>query len=373
MDASTRHPDARTLVYSIRDFDRSISRTSLYEFQNVVADIEGADMLAPGSKTIEVPKRIEKVVDRFGFELKQKPTPDLFQIDRDYDVFFTVVQSIDDVAALKKVPRWASHFKKKILLISDVWRAFIKRQAFAQPLREFDIVCSYGSGALDVLQDELPNTEVMFLPGAVDTLSFAPGDRTLPRTIDVYSMGRKSDETHAAFLKWAKDTGRFYLCDVLEAQFVHDTAEYRAHSINLARRSKYFIAYRGLVNRPEVTQHEIGVRFFEGAAAGCILLGEAPENEHFPELFDWPDPIVHLPYGSTEPAKVIAQLEEDPARLAKMRQNNIGHSLGRHDIAHRWRDLMDKLGLPLRQSHVQRLDRLEKASAAVLSSDSDDF
>jgi len=51
---------------------------------------------------------------------------------------------------------------------------------------------------------------------------------------------------------------------------------------------------------PEEThgQIEIGFRYYEGSAAGTVMIGQAPDVS-VPEMFDWPDAVVQVrPDGS---------------------------------------------------------------------------
>jgi hypothetical protein len=94
------------------------------------------------------------------------------------------------------------------------------------------------------------------------------------------------------------------------------------------------------------TQEEVGFRFFEGAAGGAVMIGDPPDVDSFREHFDWPDAVIHLPYGSADVGDLIADLDRQPERLARIRRDNLANSLLRHDWACRWRDVLQTVGLP---------------------------
>src|SRR5262249_60754453 len=100
----------------------------------------------------------------------------------------------------------------------------------------------------------------------------------------------------------------------------------------LLQRSRYFIANRGRVNEPEYTmgQDEISGRFYEGAASGTVMLGEAPRTEWFRRQFDWPDAVIPLPFDSPDVGRLLAELEADPSRLARIRRDAVRNAALRH-------------------------------------------
>ena len=163
----------------------------------------------------------------------------------------------------------------------------------------------------------------------------------------MYGVGRRSAVTHKAFLGMAAQRGMFYVHDSTSADHVLDPIEHRILFANMAKRSRYFIVNPGLIDRPDVrgNQIEIGNRYFEGAAAGNILLGERPQNGEFEELFDWPDALIELPYNSPDAESIVRELDQQPERQARIRKLNIQQSLLRHDWAYRWEAILKAVGV----------------------------
>lgn len=120
----------------------------------------------------------------------------------------------------------------------------------------------------------------------------------------------------------------------------------------MAKRSRYFIVNPGKIYSPDETggQSEFGCRYFEGVAAGSIMIGELPKNQEFSELFCWPDPVIHLPFNSGNIDKYIDEINMQPDRQELMRKNNIIGSLLHHDWVYRWEALLNVAGVdPLPQ------------------------
>jgi hypothetical protein len=211
-----------------------------------------------------------------------------------------------------------------------------------------------------------------FLPMAVDVPSFAPVAADLPRSIDVASIGRRSQVTHAGLLREAERPEFFYYYDTVAASgvdrksrtfFVEDAAEHRRMLSTLLKNSRYFIANRAYVDRPEFIagREEISPRFYEGAASGTVMLGEAPRVDEFRKEFDWPDAVIHLPFDSPNIGRIIAELDEDEGRLLAARRNGIREAALRHDWLHRIQVVFDVFGL----SHTEQMHARAAALARI--------
>jgi hypothetical protein len=63
-------------------------------------------------------------------------------------------------------------------------------------------------------------------------------------------------------------------------------------------------------------------------------------------------------------AELVSELEAQPQRVTQIRQNNIIQSLRRHDWAHRWRQILDCVGLPTTTRLVKRARGLNYVAQA---------
>ena len=195
-----------------------------------------------------------------------------------------------------------------------------------------------------------------YLPLAVDVLRFAPATLDQPRPIDVCNIGRRSAVTHQALLADAERRECFYYYDTVAASGsnlqnrtfrVDSPHEHRIMLATLLKHSSYFIANRSHVNNPDFTadRDEISARFYEGAAAGAVMIGEAPRTGPFEQQFDWPDAVIHLPFDSPDVGRILADLNGNPERLRAVRRNNVRQAALRHDWLHRIQVVFDVLGL----------------------------
>jgi hypothetical protein len=131
---------------------------------------------------------------------------------------------------------------------------------------------------------------------------------------------------------------------------------------NLAKRSRYFLVAPGKINSPETKgQIEIGLRYFEGSAAGAVLLGQAPDCEPFRRLFGWPDSVIEIKPDGSDVRDVLESLAKQPERLSEISRRNAAEALLRHDWGYRWSEVLDIAGLkptPELEARKRRLREL---------------
>ena len=106
-------------------------------------------------------------------------------------------------------------------------------------------------------------------------------------------------------------------------------------------------------------------RFFEGAAAGAIMIGEPPRSGKYLELFDWPDAVVRTPFDAPHIGETIAELEADPERCVRIRRNNMVNALLRHDCAHRYHQILNDAGIAAPPGLLSRERRLRELADIV--------
>jgi hypothetical protein len=203
-------------------------------------------------------------------------------------------------------------------------------------------------------------------------LRFTPASLDQPRPIDVCNIGRRSSVTHQALLEEAERQLSFYYYDTVAASGtdlkhrtfrVDSPHEHRRMLATILKHSRYFIANRSYVNRPEFTRdrEEISGRFYAGVAAGTVMIGEAPRVEEFKRQFDWPDAVIHVPFDSPDIGRILEDLDGDPERLRAIRRNNAREAALRHDWLHRIQVVFDVLGLAPTdgmRARAQQLDQI---------------
>jgi hypothetical protein len=89
-----------------------------------------------------------------------------------------------------------------------------------------------------------------------------------------------------------------------------------------------------------------------------VLLGNPPDTDDFREQFSWADAVVPIPFDAPNVGEVIAQLDDDPERTARIRQDNVAHALLQHDWVYRLRVVLKAAGLPPTRRLLAREERL---------------
>jgi hypothetical protein len=315
-----------------------------FEFEDIIAEIDSVELLAPRLDLSDLRYTASKQI-AYHSSLVLNPGMEKVSIDGVYDLFFAVLASPTDLIRVASLGDWRSKCDRAVCLIDELW--ITELEAYSNILRmldKFDLVMLYYNTTVEPLSKKIAS-KCAFLPPGVDALRFSPYPDPPQRSIDVYSIGRRSEKTHRALLKMAAQDNMLYLHDSIAATQVLNASEHRTLFANLAKRSRYFIVNPGYIDRPEIRgrQLEIGNRYFEGVASGAMLLGERPHN--FEQLFDWPDALIRLPYNSANVGETIATLEADPERQDRIQRRNAKEALLRHDWAYRWEAILQAVDL----------------------------
>jgi hypothetical protein len=358
----------RTLIFSQRNISQILPfRCPHFEFEDVISQIDSAEILAP---RVDISSRRHWIAKQLAYHSPFSLNPGLEQkpFRSDYDLFVAICGNPSDLLRVNAIGDWRNSCKKAVCLIDEVWVREIKDyENYLRMLSRFDLVVLYYSYSVDPINKLLGEKKCVFLPPAVDTARFCPYPNPPARTVDIYSIGRRSAITHKAFLMIAAEDGLFYLHDTISLKGVMDPAEHRALFANIAKRSRYFLVNPGLIDRPDIrgNQIEIGNRYFEAAASGSILLGERPDNGEFETFFDWPGALIDLPYDSPDVHRVLKELDQDPERQEAIRQMNVRQSLLRHDWVHRWELILKAIGIaPLPQLEARK-EHLKELAAQI--------
>ena len=365
------------LLLSMRGIADIVAFCLQYEFEDVVAEVTGADRVDAGhSAALERSRRAYKLA-RLATRSRRlargvAPRPSTVTLDRDYSLFLPVFNHAHELYALATVPDWRRRCRLAACFVNELWVGTLPRYLL-ELLAEFDHVFVGLHHTVEEVA-RVVGRPCTYLPLATDVLRFSPLPDPPERVIDVCNIGRRSAVTHDALVRLARERRIHYYYDTIAASgaggkqrtfHVDDPAEHRLLLASLIQRSRYFIANRSRVNEPEVTKgrDEISGRFYEGAAAGAVMLGEAPRTEEFARQFDWPGAVIPLPFDSPDVGEIVASLDRDPARLARIRSDNVRAAALRHDWVYRIRDAFATLGLPPTEGMRAREARLQSLAA----------
>jgi len=300
-------------------------------------------------------------------------------LERDYELFFAVFNNSHQVYSLATIPNWRQRCRKAACFITEVWSSDLGPEYLLELLSGFDhIFLGYQNSVSAVAR--VTGRPCSYLPLAVDVPRFAPISLTGPRPIRVCNIGRRSPVTHQALLEDAERQQSFYYYDTVAASGadlknrtfrVDAPSEHRRMLATILKHSRYYIANRSYINKPEfgAGREEISARFYEGAAAGTVMIGEAPPTEEFGRQFDWPDAVIHLPFDSPDIGRILADLDRDPERLQAVQRKNVREAALRHDWLHRIRVVLEVLGLTPTDGMSARARQLDQIASRAQDCD----
>jgi Glycosyl transferases group 1 len=368
------------LLLSQRRIADLVAYCGSYEFEDTVAAVTGAQRIdATDLPALEFSRRAFRLArlvtgsPKLARRLAPYPRSKVV-LERDFELFFPVFSHTYELYSLETIPNWRrSSGKAACFIVEVLWN--LMPEYLLELLSAFDHVFL---GSPHCVKDvaRITGRPCTYLPLAVDVTRFAPASLHQLRPIYVCNIGRRSPVTHQALLKEAERQQSFYYYDTVAASgpdLTHRTFrvdsphEHRGMLATILKHSCYYIANRGYVNKPEFTagREEISARFYEGAAAGTVMIGEAPRTEEFEREFDWPDAVVHVPFDSPDIGRILADLNSDPKRLQAIRRNNVREAALRHDWLHRIQVVYDALGLAPTEEMRARAQRLDQIASRV--------
>lgn len=342
----------------------TMSRGLTFEFEDVVAAADDHAVVeavaVPTSRSL--PRGVWRARRAAGLLADRRPG------GGGDEFVFAMAQSGTDIADHLAHRQLIKNAAKSAAYIEELWIRNVAMKADVRHLLgEFDHVFVGCEATVEPLA-ELIGVPVSHLPPSVDQERFAAEPWSTP-VVDVYAMGRRHPELHTALQRWAAaDHERMYHFDTFTKNpSIVDHVEHRMKLADFVRRCRYFIANEAKVDRSGETggQSEVGYRFFEGAAAGTVMLGAEVSAPAFERLFGWEDAVVTVDPSGADIDQIIKELDDDPGRRAEIRRRNVRNSMLMHDPAHRWRTVLERVGLDEPSGVGERIDRLAERAATA--------
>jgi hypothetical protein len=367
---------ARICMPTTRSIWREAYRCGLYEAQDVLVETNDVDLidLQPGPR-FRLRDRLQKSLLFRGLcPSLGSANPGLrrVRLTQDYDLFVAVCQNAWDLLYINAIDGWKERCKVSACWLDELWATDLStRRDVLRRLRNFDHVFLSCQGMIGPLSDFLKHP-CHFLPAGNDTIRFSPLPHPPVRSIDVYTIGRRWEGIHQALLGAASKGELFYVHDTFHDMARMEPIDYRQHRqllANMAKRSRYFLASPAKADDPQETRGvvEIGHRYFEGAAAGAVMIGQAADSEAFRQLFSWPDAVVEIRQDGSDTLRVLADLDADQERVAAISRRNAVESLLRHDWLHRWKSIFQISGMQTSPGMAMREERLKSLAHAAVA------
>ncbi len=371
---ATENKPARILVASMRGFNSDAASCALYEFEDLIGAVDDTDLFAPVN-TYDYFRKIYRLTKYIGrsewLAEKVTPYPQEFVIDHEYDLLLLVVNQAWDLQSIGLIQGWRDRCRHTACYITEMFEPDLSDWRLLQePFRNFDQVFVSSDYCHSRLSN-LINRPVTHIPFGIDALKFCPYPNPPQRSIDVCSLGRRPPQTHEPLIEQAQNSNLFYYYDTIKKQAlkIDNHLEHRLKLISLLQRSRYSINYFAKFDEAATIgkSQEMGSRFFEGAAAGTIMLGMPPTSDIFPQYFDWEDVVITVDPRQQNIIAVIAELDAQPDRLEKIRRNNVVNSLLRHDWVYRWQKILAAVKVEPSAGVIDRQQRLQQLAQDIRS------
>jgi hypothetical protein len=357
-----------------RNFKKNGYRCGLYEAQDILVENDDVDLIhldiGWGSWFDEISLRRPLYHDLSRKLIYANPGLKKARLTRDYDVFIVACDVWTDIPCINAIEHWKDHCRVSICWIDEMWAAAIPRYKYwLHALSQFDYVFVGYRGTVSALS-QAASRPCHWLPRAVDALRFTPYPDPPDRVIDVYSIGRRREGIHREMLRTAEQSGLFYVHETTmdgARTEVSDHRQHRNHFANMAKRSRYFTVAPGKMDALAETQGqvEVGSRYYEGAAAGTVMIGEAADCEAYRELFGWQDAVIDIRRDGSDLASVLGKLAADPERVTAIGRRNAAEALRRHDWVYRWIEMFRVAGIEPSPRLMARARRLNEMANLV--------
>lgn len=338
------------------------SRCAFYEFEDVLSKIDTVDLYSPNLNLLYAVLRQAAKHTRFC-----QPFHSLLPqvtLTQKYDLFLACIQAPADILSLRSVRNWRENCRTAVCWLDEIWLDKIDIYRYhLQALREFDYIFLNFNFSVDRVA-KIVQRPCSVIPFGVDAIKFHPRLTYSQRSVDIYSIGRRSTITHQALLNFADKEQLFYIYDTCRFLDVNNYQEHRRLYSNVLRQSRFFITNRAKFDE-FFDQEELGPRFFEGIAAGAILLGTPPNCRLFTENFDWIDAVIPVPIDAPNIADILMELKSNPKRLEIAQKNNVTNALLRHDWVYRWKHILRTVNLPLTPQMALREAMLKSLAQRV--------
>ncbi len=340
------------LVISNRNIQPSPAQNCINEFEDVMETALQAQLYAP-------------------FQYQDVPEAILPSTNEPVTLFLVCIYSLQSVQWLKQIRHWRKRFDKVALYIFDAYEAFEPRPAwrdrissFHRTINQIDHIFIGLRGGIDSYTNRF-KPPVTFVPLAADVLQF--GSCSGSRCITVNGYGRQQASRELALSQSFNTAGSgrlFYHTSHTEFGRIRDYRAHRRLFWQLLASSQILLAEDPLVaNKPAGKTpfpfSFVGQRWFEGLAAGCVIVGSRPSCSEASHLLDWEDATITPPADEAEFIPFLDTLLADHQRMQSIRLRNHMEALSRHDWRHRLHTMLDILEHSLPESLLTGLAQLE--------------
>lgn len=237
----------RICLPTARRISCKVFETGFYEAQDVLRTSANVDMVAlepaAGFRVRERWHRRLAHRDPTNRAALLNPGLKRERLSQDYDVFLASCQSYEDLLYINAIDNWKDRCRVSACWIDELWAVSIPRyRHWMSAFAKFDhIFLAHRSAVKDLA--EATGRPCHWLPAGVDALRFSPYPAPPPRSIGVYSVGRRQVGMHDVLIELARTSRLHYVYDTSKTAVTdaYDAVQHRELFANTAKRSRFFI------------------------------------------------------------------------------------------------------------------------------------
>lgn len=268
-----------------------------------------------------------------------------------------------NLATLSSISNWRDKFDVVAAYIFDAWSFHI----YPKYTSQIDHLFVPMPELIEGLKQSF-GIPVSSLPFGVDALTH--GSCGVNRPIDLISYGRIPKQYHTAFNEKFNrpGSGQIYYRSTPRVGENYPKMRYeerrdredRMLLFKILRRTKLCLAFDTMYPGMREFPHSfVTLRWFEGGAAGCAIVGKRPTTPAAEELLNWEDATIELPEDPQASVELIEELLQDESRLHSIHKRNYIENLSRHDWRWRIKSMLEELKVPLPERFSEELAQLQ--------------
>lgn len=357
-------------MVSLRQVLRSPAYAAWFEFEDLIVETEGADLVAVdtyhGSVRWTIPRSLYQglrrlgVSDRVAFPLM--PVRALAEPARPaYDLAIVVVAGVFDFAVLRWLRPALERSAQVVALIVEAWPGQLRSRAVGlEPLQRLDrLYVGLQSGAV-ALEARL-GRRVSYLGPAADVVKGA-ASADQPRAILAVNPGRRSAAQHDALRRLAEDERRPYVSDTTSVAKMDEHLQHRANYLHLLSHADLLVCNIAKFDRPDLTAgvRDVSGRVAEAIATGAVPIGQGAGDDRLAAA--GLGGLRHLEWSLDGGYHELRRLLRN-ADLDGMRRSNVHLAARSGDWAHRIERLLGDAALRPSARTGDRLRTLESLAS----------
>ena len=337
--------------------------------EDFISSVDEVDWYVPEYKSGNVNRQrwSERLSRRF-LRVPWNPAYRMPPIEVEYDVFYVQCMFVWDLAYIGRIPDWSKKIKKSVIYITELFQTQLDHYPIlTEVLKRFDLVITAYTGTEDALQKRI-GVKTVFCTSGVDALKSAPDPAKFHRPVELHSMGRCNKVFFREFQKLVDQYGWTYIYNTFHLSVLHDYRMHRKYLSDILKRTLFFEVNPAKFDEEleSKNQHEVGNRYFEGIAAGCVLVGLPNNNPTFKKIFPWDDILIQLPEVAEDIVPFILDLFNQRERLEHISRMNSRGALLYHDFAYRWEFTLKQAGLEPTDTLLRRKEQLSREAEKFL-------